>query len=117
MSFLTKLSGLTRHEYFQTLKKVEGFLPRYVYREREFIIKRELTKIREYFQLNSDFIDNGNKILSVLWETLSITVDKIIAGTVSVLALLSLKLLSPQVTSVCKVLGVTHSAIIYQFKR
>jgi len=116
-SLLKRLSGLTKHECFHMLKKINGTFPEYITRDRKRIILDNIRDVESFFQLNSRFFENAGKILQKLWGILSNTTDGVIVGTVSALALISIHNSSPLLCSVCQKLEITQSAVIYQIKK
>ncbi len=111
------LSGLTRHKYFQILKRIAGIFPNYATRDRKHIILKGIANVKSSFHLDSQFIENSGKIMQKLWSILSNTTDSVVVSTVSVLALLPSLNNSINPTIICKKMGVSHSAVIYQVKR
>lgn len=115
-SLLRELTGMTRHQCYMTLKKVYDIFPEYKTRDREQIILNRIHDILVHFRLSLAFFENARKILLKLWGLLQGTTDSVVAGTVSVLSLISLNLLSPRVRNICERIGITHSTILFQIK-
>lgn len=116
-SLLRKLSGLTKHEYFHMLKKINGIFPEYMTRDRKNIILGKVHEIENSFQLNSGFFKNASIIAQKFWGILSNTTDTVVAGTVSALALISIQSTSPTLSKVCQELKIQQSTMIYQIKK
>lgn len=116
-SLLMKISKQTKHECFHMLKKIDGTFSNHVTRNRKQIILEKIRKIRAKFQLDPQLLENANKILRKLWPILCNTTDQVVAGTVSVLALISLQSNSPPYYLICKEIKITQGAVIYQVKK
>ncbi len=71
-SLLLRLSGITKHKCFQTLKKINKS-PEYVNRDQKQLILGKISKIENHFHLNSKFSENASRILLKLWELLKNT--------------------------------------------
>ncbi|KKK97814.1 hypothetical protein LCGC14_2649010 [marine sediment metagenome] len=116
-SLLRRLSGLTLHECFQTIKKISGTFPEYATRDRKQVILKKINEIKYFFHLNSLFFENASKILQKLWGILNNTTDRIVAGTVSALALISIHNNSLKLSFICQKIEIAHSSVIYQVKK
>lgn len=114
---LKKYSGLTRHQSFQMFKKISEEFPKHTTRERKPKIIEYVTTVKNHFLLSSQFLENAAKILEKFWGLLSDTTDKVIAGTISALALISLRRDSPYMLHLCVVLGIAQSSVIYNIKK
>ena len=114
---LKKLSGLTSSECFGMLKKINGTFSEYMTRDRKQIILSKVQVIESDFQLNPRFYKNAYKILQKLWGILSNTTDRVVAGTVSALALISIHNDSPLLHKVCQKFEIRQSTVIYQIKK
>lgn len=114
-SLLSRLSGMTKHECFQTLKKITIF-PEYVNRDRKQLILGKIRGVEKHFHLNSQFFENANRILQKLWELLKNTTDSVIAGTVTALSLISIHNNIPILKWVCQKIGISQSTVIFQVK-
>lgn len=111
-----KLSGLTRHEIFCMLKKIGDTFPEYIIRNRKQIILNKINTVKSEFHFNYLFYKNADKILRKLWDILSNTTDRVVAGTVSTLALISINGNSP-INNICQKLEIKQSTVIYQIKK
>ena len=119
-SLLKKLSGLTRHEYFSMLKRIDGTFSECTTRttrDRKHVILGKLYEIKDHFKLNTQFFEYAGKILQKLWGILGDTTDGIIVGTVSALSLIALHIYSPPLRNICQKIGISQSAVIYQVKK
>lgn len=116
-SLLKRLSGLTKHECFDMLKRIYGTFPEYINRDRKRVILDNINDVESFFQLNSRFFENAGKILQKLWGILNNTTDGVIVGTVSALALISIHSNSPMLHSICQKIEIRQSAVIYQVKK
>ncbi len=116
-SLLKKLSGLTRHECFHMLKKINGIFPEYITRDRKQVVLDKIREVESSFQLNSRFFETASKILQKLWGILNNTTDRVIAGTVCALTLIALNNNSPILYSICQKVEIQQSAVIYQTKK
>lgn len=116
-SLLKRLSGLTKRECFQMLKKINGIFPEYINRDRKRVVLDKISEIVDHFQLNSQFFENADKILEKLWWILNNTTDGVIAGTVSALSLMSIHSNSPLLCDICKKIEIRQSTVIYQAKK
>ncbi len=116
-SLLVEISKSSRHECFHMLKQIGRSSLTYTTRDREKIILDIIDKIRSSFKLSLEFFINASKIFYKLWTILSNTTDRVVAGTVSVLSLVSIQASSPPNSYICKELRITQSAVIYQVKK
>ncbi|KKL97331.1 hypothetical protein LCGC14_1835570 [marine sediment metagenome] len=116
-SLLVEISKSSRHECFHMLKQIGRSSSTYTTRNREKIILNVIDKVRSNFKLSLEFYINASKIFYKLWIILSNTTDRVVAGTVSVLSLVSIQASSPPYSYICKELRITQSAVIYQVKK
>ncbi len=70
--------------------------------------------MESHFQLSSRFSEYVGKILQKLWGILNKTTDRVIAGTVSALALIALHSNSLLLCNICQKVEIQQSAVIYQ---
>ncbi len=116
-SLLVIISKSSRHECFHMLKKISISSSKYTTRDRERIILANINRVKSNLKLSLEFYKNASKLFYKLWMILSNTTDRVVAGTVSVLALISIHASSPPSSNICKELKITQSAVIYQIKK
>lgn len=68
------------------------------------------------FELNNAFLSRGISILTHFWDDLKNTTDDVLVCTLYVLTAIDLDITKPNISTICKKVGIQQSAIIYQIK-
>ncbi len=88
----------------------------YIRRDRKQLIKKKISEITEYFNLDKSFFNSANRILSKFYPLIKNTKDDVIVGVVSALSIIGLDINTVSVSKLCEKIGIKMSTINYQVK-
>jgi hypothetical protein len=114
---LLEIAKVNKKDYSYCKLKISGLIPQYYERNRRELILNKVMGVREEYGLEMDFYRDAKTILIKLWEGIKLTTDDVIAGLVSLIAILCHYREKITVSAICKTLNIKMSTIQSQVKR
>lgn len=108
--------GLTLADFKKGLNAVLPYCLEYKNRNRKTITHKKIVRINENFNLSSQFLFISDTLLERLWPLICNTREEIIAGVISILAIIKLNIQSVNYIDLCSELGIGMSSVFYNVK-